>query len=223
MLEHIDPSLERTATSKPLGPRAAHGLCCASRPKRLPGVDPSAQTLATVLRVAPLIRPASPSDASSLLAIYRPYVESTAVSFEFDVPTEEEFATRITKAVANWHWLVAEKDGQCIAYAYASAHRERPAYRWSTEVSAYVAPGHQRQGLGLALYSELLKELSAKGYCNALAGITLPNEASLALHRKAGFSPVGVFQAVGRKFGQWQDVAWFQRRLQDPSNPESSP
>ena len=171
----------------------------------------------------PLIRSASLVDAPSLLAIYRPYVERTAVSFELEVPSVEEFAARIAKALAGWHWLVAEHEGQCVGYAYASSHRERPAYKWSVEVSAYVAPDHQRQGLGLALYSQLFRELSTRGFCNAYAGVTLPNEPSLALHRKVGFSPVGIFHAVGRKFGQWQDVAWFQRSLRETSISEGSP
>src|SRR3989441_10739345 len=92
------------------------------------------------------IRPATVADAASLLAIYRPFVESTAVSFETVAPTAEEFSARIAKAVAGWQWLLAERAGQCIGYAYGSAHRERSAYRWSVEVSAYVHPSHQRQG-----------------------------------------------------------------------------
>src|SRR4029078_11079143 len=84
------------------------------------------------------IRPAIEADATALLAIYRPFVETTAVSFETVTPTVEEFATRIAKALADWQWLVAERDGRCVGYAYGGLHRERPAYRWSTEVSAYV-------------------------------------------------------------------------------------
>src|SRR5437660_12517720 len=95
-----------------------------------------------------LIRPATESDAPSLLAIYRPSVEATAASVEIGLPTVEEFAGRISKAVAGWQWLVAERNGQCAGYAYGSSHRERRAYRWSVEVSAYVHSDHQRQGIG---------------------------------------------------------------------------
>ena len=161
------------------------------------------------------IRTADDHDAPVLLSIYRPFVESTAVSFETVVPTVEDFAARIVKAVAGWQWLVAERNGQCVGYAYGSLHRERSAYRWSVEVSAYVHPDHHRQGVGRALYRRLLPELAQKGFCNAYAGATLPNDASVALHRSVGFEPVGVFKSVGRKFGRWHDVAWFHNVLRD--------
>jgi L-amino acid N-acyltransferase YncA len=160
-----------------------------------------------------IVRPASRADAPALLAIYRPYVLGTAVSFELVSPTVEEFAARIAKVLPVWQWLVAEREGQCIGYAYGSRHRERPAYRWSVEVSAYVEPGHQRQGIGRTLYLQLFEALADKGFCNAYAGVTLPNEASVALHQAVGFRPIGVFPAVGRKFGTWHDVAWFHRPL----------
>ena len=165
------------------------------------------------------IRPATVPDAASLLAIYRPFVESTAVSFETVVPTVDEFAARIAKALARWQWLLAESSGQCIGYAYGSTHRERRAYCWSVEVSAYVDPGHHRQGVGRRLYESLLEDLARKGFCNAYAGITVPNESSIALHRSLGFESIGVFKAVGRKFGKWHDVAWYQRALRK-SPPE---
>ena len=161
------------------------------------------------------IRAAAAADAPNLLKIYRPHVERTAVSFELEPPSVEEFASRIEKARASWSWLLAECDGRCIGYAYGSLHRERSAYRWSTEVSAYVHPDYQRQGIGRMLYLELLDELSRKGYCNAFAGVTLPNPASVALHRRVGFEPIGVFRNVGWKFERWHDVRWFQRRLRD--------
>jgi len=167
----------------------------------------------------PTIRSAVEADAAALLAIYRPFVESTAVSFETVVPTVEEFADRIDKALTGWQWLVAERDGQCIGYAYGSSHRQRQAYRWSVEVSAYVHPNHHRRGVGRALYLRLLEELAQKGFCNAYAGTTLPNEGSVALHRGVGFEFIGVFKAVGRKFGTWHDVAWFQRVLRDSPPP----
>lgn len=161
------------------------------------------------------IRPATDADAGALLAIYRPFVEASIVSFETVTPTDDEFAGRIRKALAGWQWIVAEKDGQCVGYAYASSHRERAAYRWSVEVSAYVDPNHHRQGIGRLLYTNLFSELSRKGFCNAYAGVTLPNDASVALHRSVGFEPVGVFRNVGRKFGKWHDVAWFHRELRN--------
>lgn len=137
------------------------------------------------------------------------------MSFETVAPTLEEFAARIAKISAGWRWLAAERDRRCVGYAYASAHRERSAYRWSVEVTVYVDPGHHRSGVGRALYRQLMIDLEQSGFCNAYAGITLPNEGSVALHLNAGFEPIGVFLSVGRKVGQWHDVAWFHRRLRD--------
>lgn len=171
-------------------------------------------------RAAPLrIRPATEADAPTLLAIYAPFVEHTVVSFETSVPPVDEFAARVRMYAAQWAWLVAERDGRCIGYAYGSPHRERAAYRWSTETSAYVDASAQRAGVGKALYLALFDALIAGGYCNAYAGITLPNEASMALHRSVGFEPVGVFRSIGYKFGAWHDVAWAQRRLRDGPPP----
>lgn len=161
------------------------------------------------------VRQASVADADALLAIYRPFVERTVISFETIAPTVDEFAARIEKSLARWQWLVAEEAGRCIGYVYGGLHRERAAYRWSVEVSAYVHPSHQRRGVARALYAQLFLDLERLGYCNAYAGITLPNEASEAMHRDAGFEFVGAFRAVGRKFGKWHDVAWYQRALRD--------
>lgn len=162
-----------------------------------------------------LVRSATEADAPALLAIYAPYVEHTTVSFETTVPGVDEFEGRIRKYAEGWAWLVAECDGRLLGYAYGSPHRERAAYRWSAETSAYVDPGAQRQGLGRRLYLALFEALAGRGYCNAYAGIALPNDPSIALHCRVGFEPVGVFRAAGRKFGAWRDIAWYQRRLRD--------
>ena len=163
----------------------------------------------------PLIRSATEADAKPLLEIYRPYIERAVVSFETETPSPEQFAARIAKALDGWAWLVAEEGGTCIGYAYATAHRERAAYRWSVETSAYVHASHHRKGMGKALYTKLFESLRSKGFCNALAIITLPNEASVALHESVGFQSIGVFRRAGWKFGAWQDVAWMQRKIRD--------
>src|SRR5438105_2761672 len=144
-----------------------------------------------------IVRPAVPQDAPAIAEIYAPFVAGTAVSFEETPPTAVEMLRRIEHAQSRWQWLVADLDGTVAGYAYGTRHRERAAYRWSVEVSAYVHPDHHRQGIGRALYRQLLDDLAGKGFCNAYAGIALPNDSSVALHRAAGFEPIGVFKAVG--------------------------
>lgn len=162
------------------------------------------------------IRDACPADALQLLEIYRPFVEETAVSFELAPPTLDEFAQRIVHAQSHWAWIVAEAADQSVAgYAYGGAFRTRAAYQWTTETSAYVHPAHRGHGVGTRLYQQLLRRLTAKGFCNAYAGIALPNDASIALHRAVGFEPVGVFRRAGWKFERWHDVSWWQLALGD--------
>ena len=161
------------------------------------------------------IRDAVRADTEALLAIYRPFVVETAVSFEFVPPSGAEFEQRIVAAQSKWAWLVAERGNEALGYAYGSSFRTRAAYQWSVETSAYVHPAHHGQGVAKALYARLLTVLAEKGYCTAYAGITLPNEASVRLHRSLGFGEVGVFRRAGRKFGMWHDVSWWQRELRE--------
>lgn len=169
------------------------------------------------------IREATRDDAGPLLEVYRPFVTDTAVSFETEPPSLYDFEERIRKALAAYAWLVAEREGRPVGYAYATSHRERSAYRWSVETSVYVGACHRGHGVGRRLYSRLLDDLTARGYCNAYAGIALPNEASIALHRKAGFVSIGVFPRVGFKLGAWHDVSWWHRPLREPSLAEGPP
>ena len=159
------------------------------------------------------IRNAALTDAEALVEIYRPYVESSAISFELVAPTIADFAGRIETALAKWAWLVAEVDGQPIGYAYGSPHRAREAYAYSVETSAYVQASQHRSGVARALYNELFASLAERGYVNAYAGVTLPNEASLGFHQSMGFEPIGVFPNVGFKFDTWHSVAWLYRTI----------
>lgn len=161
------------------------------------------------------IRTATLDDAGSLLEIYRPIVLNTAVSFELEPPTLEQFRQRIQKALDGWDWLVAEADGRPIAYAYGTSLRPRAAYRYAVETSAYVHPDYYRLGIGRQLYEKLLTALTNKGFCSAYAVIALPNEASITLHKKVGFKYIGTFPKVGRKFNQWHDISWWHRPLRD--------
>ena len=161
-----------------------------------------------------VIRTAAAADAAAVQAIYAPYVSETAISFEDVPPTIEEMATRITNAnEQGYAFFVAVEGVAILGYAYAGAHRTRPAYRASVDVSAYVAAGAHRRGVGSRLYAHLLADLAGKGFHAAFAGITQPNAASVALHEAAGFSHVGTYREVGYKFGAWHDVAWWQRLL----------
>jgi phosphinothricin acetyltransferase len=174
-----------------------------------------------------LIRLATPEDGDALADIYRPAVTDSVISFELEAPDGEEMGRRVAKILARTPWLVCERDGAVLGYAYASPHRDRAAYQWSVDVSAYVHPDARRLGVGRALYTSLFAALAVQGFRNAYAGIALPNEASVALHTAVGFTPVGVYRGVGYKHGAWHDVAWFERPLAprdaDPSPPRPLP
>jgi L-amino acid N-acyltransferase YncA len=160
------------------------------------------------------IRDADPAqDAAACAAIYAPHVEGSAVSFEERVPDAAEMAARIERYGASHAWLVAEREGKVVGYAYATAFNERPAYRWSAGVSVYVGGGARGQGVGRALYAALFDRLRERGFRMACAGITLPNAASEALHERLGFELVGVNREIGWKEGAWRDVGWYQLEL----------
>jgi phosphinothricin acetyltransferase len=172
-----------------------------------------------------IIRRCRPDDAPALAAIYDPIVADTVISFEESPPGADEMRRRLMAAGDRHPWLVFERAGSVAGYVYASAHRSRAAYRWSVDVSAYVAPAARRLGIARRLYFELFDQLAAHGYCAAFAGVTLPNIPSCALHESVGFTEVGVYHAVGFKAGAWHDVKWFERRLRPTSGtpPEPTP
>lgn len=173
--------------------------------------------------MTPRIRLAEPGDGPALAEIYRPAVADCATSFELEPPDGAEMARRAAKCMERSPWLVYELEGRPVGYAYGGMHRERAAYQWSVEVSAYVHDDFHKQGIGRALYTSLFAALVVQGYRNAYAGITLPNDASVALHTAVGFTPVGVYRGIGYKFGAWHDVGWFERalapRVADPPLP----
>ncbi|KXT73338.1 Phosphinothricin N-acetyltransferase [Streptococcus gordonii] len=168
------------------------------------------------------IRLAKPSDARSLLDIYAPYVENTAITFEYEVPTVEDFANRVGKTLEKYPYLVAEEDGLILGYAYASTYYARAAYDWAVELSVYVSLDSRGQGVGTKLYDALEYLLDQMGYVHFLACISLPNEASLALHRKRGYQQVAHFPKIGYKFERWHDIVWLQKSLEKQATPHKT-
>ncbi len=169
-----------------------------------------------------LVRLATPQDAAACAAIYAPYVEDTAISFELEPPSAQEMAIRIESSLQTHAWFVLEQGGAVAGYAYGAPMHRRAAYRWSCEVSVYVAREHRGAGIGRALYEALFARLAERGYIRAIAGMTLPNPGSEGLHRALGFETVGVYRRIGFKLGSWHDVEWAQRSLL-PEDPQGEP
>jgi phosphinothricin acetyltransferase len=170
-----------------------------------------------------MIRPATAADAAQIAAIYRPFCEENCVSFETVAPDAAEIAARIERISQRFPYLVDETDGRVNGYAYASAHRERAAYRWAVEVTVYMHERSRQRGIGRALYLELIRRLRAQGLYKAYAGILIPNPPSQAFHEALGFRPVGVYHKIGFKLGAWRDVGWWELDLQPEFNAPDEP
>jgi L-amino acid N-acyltransferase YncA len=173
--------------------------------------------------MASSIRLASEDDAGAIAAIYRPYVEATPISFETVPPDEPEMRRRIAETLVQYPWLVYEAGGHVAGFAYAAKHRVRAAYQWSVDTAVYVDGTRHRSGIGRSLYASLFPILSAQGFFNAYAGITLPNAGSVGLHESVGFTPVGVYREVGYKLGAWHDVGWWQLTLRERTDEPPPP
>jgi L-amino acid N-acyltransferase YncA len=160
-----------------------------------------------------VLRPAEPADAGAIAAIYAPIVRETAISFEVEPPSAETMAQRVQDIQQRYPWFVALRGKEVVGYAYAGEHRQRAAYRWSVDVTVYVATSARGKGVGSKLYTALIATLRAQGFRSAFAGITLPNAASVGLHESVGFTSLGVYKDVGFKLGQWHDVGWWRLGL----------
>ena len=169
------------------------------------------------------MRDASERDAAACAAVYAPYVIGTAITFESEPPSAADMAVRIASALRSHAWVVLEDEGRVVGYAYGGRFQSRAAYRWACEVSVYVEPGRRRTGSGRRLYEALFRRLAARGFRIAAAGMTLPNDASVGLHRALGFEAVGTYRGIGFKHGSWHDVAWAQRTLGDGPDPPPEP
>lgn len=169
-----------------------------------------------------LVRPAQPDDAAAIAAVYAPYVTDGVASFELQPPTADEVRARLL-ARPRLPWMLAERAGVVVGFAYASPHHPRAAYRWAVNTSVYLAPTEHGRGTGRALYAVLLPLLRDLGLTTAHAGITLPNEASARLHEALGFTLVGVYPDVGFKHGRWHDVGWWRLALAPPPADPAEP
>ena len=170
-----------------------------------------------------IIRLANKSDASAILDIYKPYIEHTSFTFETEIPVLEDFQKRIDDYVENWPWLICEDHGKITGYAYGAKHRERKGYQWCVESSIYIHDEYLQQGIGKALYEALLEILKQQGYRNVYAVINLPNDRSVKFHENFGFRFFANYPNVGYKLGEWKNVGWWQKILNQYSLEPAPP
>lgn len=159
------------------------------------------------------IRMATVEDALAIYAIYEPYILNTAITFEYDPIPLPEFRTRMVQVLEHFPWLVYEKEGKILGYAYCSKFKERAAFNWDCECSVYIDEQAHRQGIATELYQELFELIKKQGYYTIYALITNQHESSIALHSKFGFTKVGVYEKTGFKMGNWWDLLVMEKRL----------
>lgn len=162
---------------------------------------------------SPLIRPAGEDDCGDILAVYAPYVESTGITFEVDVPRPEDFLARIRKIKSRYPYLVAVAEGRTVGFAYAGELMERAAYQWNAALSVYLQGDFSGRGLGTAFYRALIEILKLQNFQSVYGVVTLPNPASVKLHQKFGFRSVGHYEKAGYKCGAWHDVMFFEKHI----------
>lgn len=169
------------------------------------------------------IRMAREADLPQMLAIYAPYVKNTTNSFEYTVPSPEEFARRFREKTAHFPWLVWEENGQVLGYAYGSNPFERAAYQWCAEVSVYLHPDVHGRGIGKSIYRVLEALLQLQGYRKIYAIVTSENTNSLAFHRAVGYTQTAAFPNCGFKFGRWLGTFWLEKCLDSGEMPTCPP
>lgn len=176
------------------------------------------------------VRAARESDAPTLLAIYAPYIENTAITFEYTIPSVEEFTQRIHRTLEKYPWLVAEKDGQLLGYAYAGPFHERAAYDWAVETSIYVDQTRKHMGIGRLLHDALEQALKAQGILNMNACIACTPEEdshldnnSVEFHTHMGYRLVGEFYQCGYKFNTWYNMVWMEKHIGEHKKNQPAP
>lgn len=172
-----------------------------------------------------IIRIATQEDAEAIYQIYEPYILNTAVTFEYDPITIEDYKERMRKVQKQFPWLVCEMDGKVLGYAYCTAYRERAAFAWDCECSVYVDHKVHRKGVATELYHQLFEYIKKQGYYNVYAYIALPHESSVAFHKKFGFREIGIYSNTGYKLNHWWDLLVMGKQLNEypdiPLRPES--
>lgn len=166
-----------------------------------------------------IVRDVTVKDAPALLEIYSWYVKNTAITYEYDIPSLEEFESRISKTLEKFPYICAEADGKILGYAYAGSFHPRAAYQWCAELSIYVDRNKHKAGLGRLLYDELESRLKEKGFLNLYACIAVPtcsddeylNHNSQNFHQHMGFATVGTFKDCAKKFGRWYSMVWMEK------------
>lgn len=159
------------------------------------------------------IRLATIEDAEVIYNIYEPYILNTVITFEYDKVPIENFRDRMRMVTDKFPWLVYQVDGEVVGYAYCSLHRERVAYGWDCECSVYLKEGFYGRGIGTSLYKALFMIMEELGYYNVYSLICIPNENSVALHKKFGFEEVGIYYNTAYKHGSWRDLLVMEKRL----------
>lgn len=158
------------------------------------------------------IRLAEEKDALALLAVYNQYIDTT-VTFEYELPTEEEFKRRIREVIAVYPYLVCEEDGKIVGYAYAHRSWERAAFQWDAELSIYLDKNVRSKGLGKKMYQMLIDILKMQGVKNVYGSVTSPNSRSERLHKSLGFQYLGAYHNTGFKCGRWCDLMWYEKQI----------
>ena len=170
-----------------------------------------------------IIRVATGDDAAGMLEIYAPFIFNSGITQETEVPSVEDFQQRVIANLDERPWLVCEINNEIAGYAYAGKHRDRKGYQWCTEPSVYISEKYFGFGIANALYKASFDILKIQGYVNAYAVITLPNDRSIAFHKKFGFEYLTTYKKIGYKLGQWHDVGWMQYEINPPKEDPADP